>query len=60
MRCACPAAHARCAKTRFARSLRNVPLAGLLRGMEYTRTDIVLLVVTTLAVAAFLTYMGFG
>jgi hypothetical protein len=28
--------------------------------MEYTRTDIVLLVVTTVAVAVFVTYVAFG
>jgi hypothetical protein len=31
-----------------------------LPGMEYSRTDVVLLVTTTLAVAAFLLYIAFG
>lgn len=33
---------------------------GWLKVMEYTRTDIVLLVVTTVAVAVFVTYVAFG
>ena len=41
-------------------SSRKVPLTGLLPGMEYSRTDVVLLIITTLAVAAFLLYIAFG
>jgi hypothetical protein len=41
-------------------SVRNVPLTGLLQKREYTRTDIVLIIVTALAVAAFLFYIAFG
>ena len=36
------------------------PLPDWLKVMEYTRTDIVLLVVATMAVAAFLIYVAFG
>jgi hypothetical protein len=39
---------------------RNIPLAGLFQGMEYSRTDKVLFVITALAVAAFVSYMVFG
>jgi hypothetical protein len=39
---------------------RNIPKAGLLQAMEYNRTDKVLFVITTLAVAAFLSYIAFG
>jgi hypothetical protein len=39
---------------------RNGPLSASLNLMEYTRKDIILLVVTTMAVAVFLYYVAFA
>ena len=38
----------------------NARLSASLKLMEYTRKDIILLVVTTMAVAVFLYYIAFG
>ena len=37
-----------------------MPLPAWLKVMEYTRTDLIMLAVTTMAVAAFQIYVAFG
>jgi hypothetical protein len=39
---------------------RNAPGPGWLRDMGYNSADIAMLIITTLAVAVFLTYIAFG